>query len=74
MADEKSLKLEEVVKKVLIVVVLLLLITSIFGLYLALNDTISHWVGYKYAPVYRVLLNAAILVLSLYVLTLLLKR
>ncbi|MEM4155709.1 MAG: hypothetical protein QXQ38_03170 [Archaeoglobaceae archaeon] len=41
---------------------------------MALKEVISLWVGYKYAPIYRSMLNMAILVLSIYALTILLKK
>ncbi len=67
-------KLEDIVRKIFIAISLILLIISILGLYMALNEVISVWIGYKYASIYRVLLNTAILVLSIYVLTLLLRK
>lgn len=67
-------KLDEIVKKILIGLSLILLILSVFGLYMALNEVISLWVGYKYAPIYRSMLNIGVLLLSIYVLTILLKK
>ena len=67
-------KLEDTVRKIFVVISLIFLIISIFGLYMALNEVISVWIGYKYAPIYRALLNIAVLVLSIYVLTLLLRK
>lgn len=72
--DVGRFRLEDVVRKIFIAISLILLIVSIFGLYMALNEAISVWIGYKYASIYRALLNAAVLVLSVYVLTLLLKK
>ncbi len=59
---------EDVVKKVLIIITLVVLIVSVAGLYMALNAVIDIFIGYKYAPIYKVLLNLAILVLAVYVL------
>jgi VanZ family protein len=62
---------EDVVKKVLIIIALVMLIVSVAGLYMALNAVIDVFIGYKYAPIYKVLLNLAILVLAIYVLKIL---
>jgi len=59
---------EDVVKKVLIIITLVVLIVSVAGLYMALNAVIDIFIGYKYAPIYKVLLNLAILILAVYVL------
>ena len=67
-------KLEDTVRKIFVVISLIFLIISILGLYMALNEVISVWIGYKYASIYRALLNIAVLVLSIYVLTLLLRK
>ena len=72
--EVSGFKLEDVVRKIFIAISLILLIISILGLYMALNEVISVWIGYKYASIYRALLNTAVLVLSIYVLTLLLRK
>ncbi len=65
--------IEDTLKKVFIAVAVILLLISIFGLYTSLNELISIWIGYKFAPVYRALLNLAVLILAIYVLNLLIK-
>jgi len=72
--ETKKLSLEGTIRVILIVVVLVLLIISLVGLYTSLNQLISIWVGYKYAPIFRTLLNLAVLILTAYALTLLLKK
>lgn len=78
MAEEEikksKFKLEDVIRKIFIAISLILLVISVIGLYTALNEVISVWIGYKYASIYRALLNAAILVMSVYILTLLLRK
>ena len=69
-----EIRFEEAIRKVLIVVVLVITIISICGLYYAINEFISIWIGYKFAPIYRILLNLGVLIISLYVLSKYLKR
>ncbi len=65
---------EKVIRKILIIIALVMLIISISGLYMALNAVIDIWLGYKYSPIYKALLNLAVLILSIYVLKLLLSH
>ncbi len=74
METKARFELREVIRKIFIVLSLALLILSIAGLYMALNELISIWIGYKYAPIYRALLNLAVLVLAIYTLTQLIKH
>ncbi|HIH69328.1 hypothetical protein [Methermicoccus shengliensis] len=69
----KKFELEDVLKKIFIALSVILLIFSVWGLYSSLNELIRIWIGYKYAPIYRTLLNLAILILAIYVLNLLAK-
>jgi len=69
----KKFELEDVLKKIFIALTVILLIFSVWGLYSSLNELIYMWIGYKYAPIYRALLNLAILILAIYVLNLLVK-
>jgi hypothetical protein len=62
------------VRQVLVVVTLIVLIVSIAGLYISLNAVIDTWLGYKYSPIYKALLNLAVLVLAIYVLKMLLRE
>jgi len=65
---------EDAIKKIVVIVVLVLLVISLWGVYSSLNDLIGIWVGYKYAPIYKTLLNLAVLILATYVLRLLIKK
>ncbi len=75
MEKEKSgISFENGVKKIVTIVVLVLLVISVWGAYSALNDLISIWVYYKYAPIYRAFLNLSVLILAIYVLRLLIVK
>ncbi len=74
METKARFEMREIIRKIFIVLSLALLILSIAGLYMALNELISIWIGYKYAPIYRALLNLAVLVLAIYTLTQLIKH
>ncbi len=58
---------------VLIIVLGIFILIVLAELYFTLNELISAWVSYKYSPIYRTLLNAAILVISLYYMNKLIK-
>ena len=68
------MKFEESIRKIVTGVVLVLLAISIWGAYASINDLISTWINYKYAPAYRALLNLSIIILSIYVLRLLISK
>ncbi|RLI73567.1 hypothetical protein DRO97_07245 [Archaeoglobales archaeon] len=70
----KKFDLEDTLKKIFIILAVILLIISVWGVYTSLNELISIWIGYKYAPIYRTLLNLAVLVLAIYVLNLLVRK
>jgi hypothetical protein len=70
----QKMTMEDIVRKLLIVVTLFMLLVSLWGLYTSLNSMIQIWVGYKYAPVYRVLLNLSVLVIAIYVLNVFLGK
>lgn len=70
---KERFNIEDLLKKIFIAVAVILLLISIFGLYTSLNELISIWIGYKFAPIYRALLNLAVLILAIYVLNLLIK-
>ncbi len=77
MDDEKKVtefNIEDVLRKVFIAFVVLLLIIAVWGLYSSLNELIRIWVNYKYAPLYRTMLNLGVLVIALYVLNLLVRK
>ena len=73
-AEVKKFDLEDILKKIFIVLAVILLIISVWGVYTSLNELISIWIGYKYAPIYRTLLNLAVLILAIYVLNLLVRK
>ena len=73
-AEIKKFDLEDILKKIFIGLAVILLIISVWGVYMSLNEIISIWIGYKYAPIYRTLLNLAVLVLAIYVLNLLVRK
>lgn len=72
--EVKKFDLEDILKKIFIVLAVILLIISVWGVYTSLNELISIWIGYKYAPIYKTLLNLAVLILAIYVLNLLVRK
>ncbi|ADB58131.1 hypothetical protein [Archaeoglobus profundus] len=64
----------ETVRKALIVLTIIVLAVAVFGLYLSLNAIIDIFIGYKYAPIYKALMNLAVVILAIYVLKLLLEN
>ncbi|OYT34585.1 hypothetical protein B6U96_12620 [Archaeoglobales archaeon ex4484_92] len=66
--------LEENVRRVLIIVIVALLLVSIFGIYIYSMAIIDRWANYKYAPIYKILVNLAIFILSIYSLTKMLRK
>ena len=60
------MSVEEVVKKALLAITIILIAIAILGLYISLNQLIDVWVSYKYAPLYRILLNSAVLLIAAY--------
>ncbi len=62
----------EAVRKVLIALTLIVLAVAVFGLYMSINTIIDMFIYYKYAPIYKALMNIAIIVLAIYVLKILL--
>jgi|GEM_PF-1276195 hypothetical protein len=77
--EEKMMKttekysLEDILKKIFLGIAVVFLILSAWGVYSALNDVIRLWIGYKLAPVYKALLNLAVLILAIYIINLLVK-
>jgi|Deesub1362A_J573_1020465.scaffolds.fasta_scaffold00099_75 hypothetical protein len=70
----KDIDVADLLKKAFIVFVFFLLIVSVWGLYSSFNQLISIWIEYKYAPIYRVILNFAVVLVSLYTLQILLRE
>ncbi|WP_290597681.1 MULTISPECIES: hypothetical protein [unclassified Archaeoglobus] len=64
MEKNEDVKFQETVRRVITILLLLLLIISIVGLYISANTLIDVWAGYKYAPIYKVLMNAALLIIA----------
>jgi len=54
------------ISDVLIIILGIFILIVLIELYFTLNELISTWISYKYSPIYRALLNATILVVSLY--------
>ncbi|AEA47861.1 hypothetical protein [Archaeoglobus veneficus] len=69
----KEFDFEDILRKVLIAFVVIMLAVATWGLYTSLNDLIRIWIGYKYAPLYRALLNLAVLAIAIYLLNLLVR-
>jgi len=72
-ATAEKYTLEDILKKIFLGIAIVFLILSAWGVYTALNDVIRIWINYKLAPVYKALLNLAVLILAIYVINLLVK-
>ncbi len=64
----------EAVRKILLAILFFTLIVSLAGLYISANILIDVWAGTKYSPVYKVLLNAAMLLIAVYLIQRLIIR
>ena len=64
----------ETVRKALMALTLIVMAVAVFGLYMALNSIIDYFIYYRYAPIYKALMNLAIIVLSIYVLNIMLHN
>lgn len=62
----------EAVKKALTILTVIVLAVAVFGLYMSLNAVIDMFIYYKYAPIYKALMNLAVIVLAVYFLKVLL--
>lgn len=74
--EEKMMEkysLEDILKKIFLGIAVIFLALSAWGVYSALNDVIRIWIGYKFAPIYKALLNLAVLILAICVINLLVK-
>ena len=56
----------ETVRKILLAILFFALVVSLVGLYVSANVMIDVWAGQKYSPVYKVLMNAAMLLIVIY--------
>jgi uncharacterized membrane protein len=62
----KKYDIAELLKMGLMVFLFLMLVMGIWGLYSSLNQIISIWFNYKYAAIYRVILNIGVVVVVFY--------
>jgi uncharacterized membrane protein len=62
----KKYDITELLKMGLMVLLFLMLVMGIWGLYSSLNQIISIWFNYKYAAIYRVILNIGVVVVVFY--------
>ncbi|AAB89101.1 MULTISPECIES: hypothetical protein [Archaeoglobus] len=56
----------ETVRKILLAILFFALVVSLVGLYVSANVMIDVWAGQKYSTVYKVLMNAAMLLIVIY--------
>ncbi len=68
------MKFEEVVKKALLLISLSFLVVAIAGLYISANQLIDLWAGYRYAPLFKILLNLGVALVAVYAISTLLRR
>jgi uncharacterized membrane protein len=52
----------------LIIFLSFILIVAIWSLYVSLNELVSIWINYKYAPIYRAILNAGVIAVVFFIL------
>lgn len=71
--DVEAFDFEDVLRKVLVAFAVIMLVVATWGLYSSLNDLIRIWIGYKYAPLYKALLNLAVIAIALYAINLLVR-
>ncbi len=64
----------EAVRKLLLAILFFALIVSLVGLYISANILVDVWAGAKYSPVYKVLMNAAMLIIAVYLIQRLIIR
>ncbi len=64
----------ETVRKALMALTLIVMAVAVFGLYMAINTIIDYFIYYRYAPIYKALMNLAVIVLSIYVLNIMLQE
>ena len=61
--------LTELLRNGLMAFLFIMLIVGIWGIYSSLNQIISIWFSYKYAAIFKTLLNVGLVVVVLYFLT-----
>jgi hypothetical protein len=62
-------EITELLKMGLTAFLFFMLVVGIWSLYSSLNQVISLWFNYKYAAIYRVILNVGVVVVVFFVLT-----
>lgn len=71
---EKKIELEDLLRKVFVAITLIFLVIAAWGLYSSLNDFVRVWVDYKFVPIYKALINSVVLIISIYVISLFVKK
>ena len=66
---ERKYDITELLKNGLIAFLFIMLIVGVWGIYSSLNQIISIWFSYKYAAIYKTILNVGLVVVVLYFLT-----
>ncbi|MFO7967816.1 MAG: hypothetical protein R6U44_09495 [Archaeoglobaceae archaeon] len=72
--DRLKVNKNDLLKNIGIAIAMILLIVSLWSLYMSLGNLIGIWVAEKYAPIYRALMNLAVVILALYTIKLLIKK
>lgn len=71
---EKKIELEDLLRKVFVAIALIFLVIAAWGLYSSLNDFVRVWVDYMFVPIYKALINSVVLIISIYVISLFVKK
>ncbi len=71
---EKKIELEDLLRKIFVAIALIFLVIAAWGLYSSLNDFVRVWVDYKFVPIYKALINSVVLIISIYVISLFVKK
>ncbi len=71
---EKKIELEDFLRKVFVAIALIFLVIAVWGLYSSLNELVRIWIDYKYVPIYSALINLAVIVIAIYVISLFVKK
>ncbi|HID43939.1 MAG TPA: hypothetical protein EYP30_09270 [Archaeoglobaceae archaeon] len=69
-----KIELRDLLRNAFTVIAVIFLVISAWGLYSSLNELIRIWIDYKYAPVYRALLNLSVVILAIYIINLLVRK
>jgi len=71
---EKKIELEDLLRKIFVAIALIFLVIAAWGLYSSLNDFVRVWVDYMFVPIYKALINSVVLIISIYVISLFVKK